>query len=95
MKFDVVFFERELDKGLSKIEIDNLLNICKGDEVIPLEIQGENSVAMGFISLDIAESMNYVYDDLDWDVKQILNNMDQETENHIYEYDVYKMFLDR
>ena len=95
MKFDVVFFERELDKGLSRIEINNLLNICKGDEVIPLEIQGENSVAMGFISLDMAESMNYIYDDLEWDVRQILDDMDQETENHIYEYDVYKMFLDR
>ena len=95
MKFDVVFFEREFDKGLSKIEIDNLLNICKGDEVIPLEIQGEYSVAMGFISLDMAESMNYVYDDLEWDVKQILDDMDRETEDHIYEYDIYKMFLDR
>ena len=95
MKFDVVFFERELDKGLNRIEIDNLLNICKGDEVIPLEIQGENSVAMGFISLDMAESMNYVYDDLERNVKQILDDMDQETKNHTYEYDVYKMFLDR
>ena len=89
------FFEREFDKGLSRIEIDNLLNICKGDEVIPLEIQGEYSVAMGFISLDMAESMNYVYDDLEWDVKQILNDMDRETEDHTYEYDIYKMFLDR
>ena len=95
MKFDVVFFERELNKGLSRIEIDNLLNICREDEVIPLEIQGENSVAMGFISLDMAKSMNYVYDDLEWRVKQILDDMDQETENHTYEYDVYKMFLDR
>ena len=95
MKFDVVFFERELNKGLSRIEIDNLLNICRGNEVIPLEIQGENSVAMGFISLDMAKSMNYVYDDLEWRVKQILDDMDQETENHTYEYDVYKMFLDR
>ena len=95
MRFDVVFFERELNKGLSRIEIDNLLNICRGNEVIPLEIQGENSVAMGFISLDMAKSMNYVYDDLEWRVKQILDDMDQETENHTYEYDVYKMFLDR
>lgn len=95
MKFDVVFFERELDKGLSRIEIDNLLDICKGDEFIPLEIQGENSVAIGFISFDMAEAMNYVYDDLEWNVKQILDDMDLETENHIYEYDVYKMFLDR
>lgn len=95
MKFDVAFFERELDKGLSRIEIDNLLSICKGDEVIPLEIQGEYSVAMGFISLDMAESINYVYDDLELNVKQILNDIEQETENHIYKYDTYEMFLDR
>jgi len=95
MKFDVVFFERELDKGLNRIEIDNLLSICKGDEVIPLEIQGEYSVAMGFISLDMAESMNYVYDALAEKVKRILDDINQETENHIYKYDVYEMFLDR
>lgn len=95
MKFDVVLYERELDKGLNKIEIDRLLDICKGDEVIPIEIQGKNSVAIGFISIDMAESMDYIYDDLEEDVKQILEDINRETEDHIYKYDVYEMFLDR
>ena len=94
MKFDIVFYERELDDGLNRIEIQELLDLCKEEKVIPLEIQGEYSVAMGFISLDMAESMNYIYDGLEENVKQILDDMNRETENNIYKYDIYEMFLD-
>lgn len=95
MKFDIVLYERELDRGLNRIEISELLNICEDDEIIPIEIQGENSVAMGFIGLNMASEMNYVYDNLEEYIKGILNDMDKETENHTYKYDVYKIFLDR
>lgn len=95
MKFDVVLYERELDDGLNRIEIQELLDLCKEEKVIPLEIQGEYSVAMGFITLEMAESMNYNLDSFEEDVKMILDDMNQETENHEYEYDVFKMYLNR
>jgi len=95
MKFDVVLYERELDDGLDRIEIQELLDLCKTTKVIPLEIQGEYSTAMGFITLEMAESMNYNLDPFEEYVKSILDDMENETENHEYEYDVFRMYLNR
>ena len=85
-EYGIALLEKPLDEGLTKAEIINLFNALSGVHAIPLEIQGENSVAMGFINLTDAEYMNYDYTKLKSVVRSVLNDMDNE--NSACEYAV-------
>jgi len=61
-EFGVALKQKPLDEGLTKYEINSLFNMLKGVDAIPIEIQGENASAMGFINLADAEFLNYEYD---------------------------------
>ena len=95
MKFDIVLTERPHTDGLTKIEISELLEKIEYGSVIPIEIVGDYSSAMGFISLDCADSLDYDYEKMSEYIKSILNDMENESNDCTYRYDVYTIWLSR
>ncbi len=88
-KFDMVLLEKPLEEGLKIEEIAAILAMTNDEAFIPVEIQGENSSAMGFIGVKKAEEINYVYlegSGLYQYVQDILEDMDNETPDGTYKY---------
>ena len=94
MMYDVVLTERPHDCGLSKSEIMDLIDMTIGD-VIPLDIVGDYSSAMGFITLDAADALNYDFDKMNEYVKNIINDMENESEDCTYKFDILTIWLSR
>lgn len=64
MKYDAALIEKPGELGLTQDDITSLLNQLNGDEVYPVEIEnsaGESS-AMGFITTEAAEKIDFMYD---------------------------------
>ena len=85
-EYNIALKEKQLDEGLNREELNDLYDLVSGVDVIPIEIQGESSTAMGFINLTDAEYMDYDYTKLEEVVRSVLNDMDKE--NSDYEYEV-------
>lgn len=94
MMFDIVLVERPHDDGLTKIEIAELLEKTSGS-VIPLDIVGDYSSAMGFITLDAADQLNYDFDKVSEYVNSIINDMEKESEDCVYKFDTLAIWLTR
>lgn len=94
MMYDVVLMERPHDDGLTKIEISELLEKTNGS-VIPLDIVGDYSSAMGFITLDAADRLTYNFDAISEYVKSIINDMENESEDCTYKFDACTIWLTR
>ena len=84
-EYSIVLKEKPLDEGLTKAEIIDLFDMLSGVEAIPIEIQGENSAAMGFINLTDAEFFNFDYARIVNKVTKILNDMNLENPDGEYE----------
>ena len=67
------------------------------DEVYPLEISGSQSSAMGFIAQKAAEVIDYDYENsgLNEFISSILDDMDKESEDGIYNFHGIKIHLER
>ena len=90
-EFGVALKQKPLDEGLTKSEINDLFDMLKGVNAIPVEIQGENASAMGFINLTDAEFLDYKYDndsELGSFIKNILDDVNNENDNNEYKMDV-------
>lgn len=95
-KFDMAFIQKPLDSGLSTFEATSLFHKLDVEkEFIPIEIQAENSVAMGFISLDTAEELNYDYNrsGLNDFIQDILNDTEKENVDNRYSFNNYNIWL--
>ena len=87
-KYDIALKELPLDEGLTRIQIMGLLEKAGDTKVIPYEVQGEHSVAAGYITLTAAEKMDFLYTENSQTyrfVKQILDDMEKENERCEYE----------
>lgn len=101
-KFDVALIEKPFFNGLSFADIKGLFNLLftdETDEVYPIEIQSNcQSSAMGFITSEAADKIDYAYEIntrfADF-IIDILDDMDKESEDHIYEYRGLKIWLGR
>ena len=60
--YDVAVVEKPQDEGLCYSEVIDLFQMLPMNSGIPYEVEGEFSSAMGFINTDIAEKLNYTYD---------------------------------
>ncbi len=101
-KFDVVLIEKPFFNGLSfadVLRLFSLLSIDETDEVYPIEILSDcQSSAMGFITSEAADKIDYAYEMNTYFgcfVRDILNYIDKESEDHIYEYRGLKIWLER
>lgn len=99
MKYDVVLIEKPFFEGISFLEIKSLFNLLLTDEVYPIEILSDcQSSAMGFITSEAADKIDYAYEMNTYFgcfVRDILNYIDKESEDHIYEYRGLKIWLER
>lgn len=88
--FDIVLIEKEISDGLSRAEIIAICDLIKGNSMYPIEIDSsaETSSAMGFITSDAADSLDYDYasSGLNDFVGNILGDMDNETANGTYSF---------
>lgn len=97
MNYDVVLIEKPDIEGLTKKEIIGMLSYLKGDYAYPLEIEATmvESIAMGFITPSAANELNYIYDELSIFVANILNDMNNETSNGVYDFKDLKIKISR
>ena len=89
--FDVALWEKPGCLGLTKADTLSLFELLKADEAYPMEISQSDgdSTAMGFITAEAAERLQYEYDEnsgLGQFLSGILGDMDLETPDHIYDY---------
>ena len=82
--YNIVLKQKPLDEGLSIEDITEMLKKVSCVEVFPIEVQAQNSVAMGFISVTSAELIDYDYTKLEEFVQQILDDKELEHENNEY-----------
>ena len=99
-KFDIAILEKPDVDGLNKSEMLALYGLLAEDEAYPIEISAKNvnSTAMGFITARAAETLQYMYGNdsgLGDFIASILDDMNLETENHVYSYEGLRIKLDR
>ena len=85
-EFGAAFIQKPLDEGLKKGEVSDLFDMLKGISAIPIEVQAENSVAMGFVNRTDAELMNYDLEPLEAFVRGIISDIKKENETGQYEF---------
>lgn len=106
-KYDVILLERPGEEGLTPGDIIRFLKYLSPEkEYYPIEIPAitAESYAMGFISEEAAELLDYEYgadSSLGVFVGSILDDMEKETPDHAYEFpwksgeDPIRIYLDR
>ena len=95
--FGVAMLVKPLDEGMTFSEIADLYDMINGAEVIPYEVQGESSVAMGFINRYDAELIEYKYAEgsgLYKFIRDILDDTNSETESGTYIFPTENADLD-
>lgn len=94
--FDVILYERPLETGLTKADCTNIFDSLKTDEAYPIEIENPNgtSSAMGFITTDAANAMDYDYSELENYIKPLLADMVLTSPLGIYCYVIKKQTFD-
>ena len=87
MRFDAVLLEKDIEHGLTKSDICNMLKILPDVELLPLSIDGSTSSAEGFITLDAAERLSYRLDKHSpyaQELSNILMDMELESKDGTY-----------
>lgn len=86
-EFDIVLIEKKGEgDGLTKAECMNIFDMLKYATAEPFVVEHPNgtSVAMGFISDEAAEKLNYLYTSLQIHLQEILENMELESDTGYY-----------
>lgn len=98
--FEIALMEKPGDEGLTRSEIIDLFDMLSKTEAFPIEIGdiNGNSSAMGFITPQAAEELDYEYDqdsELGQFISSILDDMNKESENGTYEFKDLRIWLNR
>lgn len=95
--FGITLVEKYNVDGLTKAEVMEMYDQMDGDEAYPLEISGCETSAMGFITPEAAEILDYDYEDsgLNDFVAVILDDMNNESEDGTYEFRGIRIHLSR
>lgn len=93
--FDVALMEKEAEDGLSAAEGISLLTSIAGKAFIPVEFEGNNSSAMGFISCEAEDALDYDLSGLKGFISDILNDMPKESADGIYAFNGLRIHLYR
>ena len=98
-KFDIVLLEKSVHEagGLSKKEAMKLYDLLKSETGFPLELEnlGSESTAIGFITQEAGDKLNWCYDSLSKFIGNILADMELEKDDHIYRHKGLKIWLNR
>lgn len=100
MIFDIVLIEKEaeLGNGLTKQEVKKMLTYFDKDvNLLPVEYDGVNSTAMGFMTSDTEERLysNYDPDELKEFIYNILADMENELPDDTYAFYEINIYLTR
>ena len=98
--FDIALIEKPGTEGLTKSNVIDLFDMLEETEAYPIEIGdvNGNSSAMGFITPQAAEKLNYEYDqdsELGQFISSILDCMREETDDGIYKFKDLNIWLSR
>ena len=95
MKYDIVLCEMPAEKGLTKALIAEMADMIADDEFYPIEIFAHEveCSAMGFISAEAAEKLDYDYDELSDYIGDILDDLEKETPDCKYEFKGLTIFM--
>ena len=63
-EYNIVLKKVHLDEGLTLQDISKMYSLLSGVQAIPIEVQTEACVGIGFINLTDAEFMKYDYKEL-------------------------------
>ena len=92
--------EKPIDEGLTRSEAIDLYDMLAETEAIPIEIcnPNGNSVAMGFITVQDADNLNYRYDqdsEFGQFIALILDDIYKESEDCCYKFGTMNIWLSR
>lgn len=95
--FGITLVEKPNVDGLTKAEVMEMYDQMNGDEAYPLDISGCETSAMGFITPEAAEILDYDYQEsgLNDFVAVILDDMNNESEDGTYEFRGIRIHLSR
>ncbi len=99
-EFDIALIEMPGNAGLSKADMMDLYDLLADTSAFPIEIGdiNGNSSAMGLITPEAAEKLQYEYDQqsaLGTFISGILDDMEKETEDGRYEFNGLNIWLTR
>lgn len=97
MLYDIVLIEKPGCDGITLTEIKQIFPMLKDAEAFPIELEAKEHEcsAMGFITPNAAEQLNYEYDALRTFVANILDDMSNETPDNTYSYQNLTIYLTR
>lgn len=97
MLYDIVLIEKPGCDGITLAEIKQIFPMLKDAEAFPIELEAKEHEcsAMGFITPNAAEQLNYEYDALRTFVANILDDMANETPDNTYSYQNLTIYLTR
>lgn len=93
--YDVILKEKMLDTGLDRDEILTSFDLLNRKSAFPLDFQAENSAAIGFITEEAAEKINYDTRELQKMIQGILDDMEKESKSCEYEFKGLRIWLSR
>lgn len=99
MGFSLVLHEKQADTGMIRSEAIDLIDMLSDGEFLPIEIEAKQheSIAVGFITFEFADKLNFDYEGsgLNKFIANILDDMDNEREDCIYDFADEKIWLTR
>lgn len=99
MEYGLVLKEKEFVSGLTKVEVMDLFDMLSNVEAFPIELEAKTHEcsAMGFITPEAAELLDYDYENsgLHDFIAMILDDMENETDTCEYEFRGVKIWLSR
>ena len=96
-KYDVALIEKPDVEVLTKSEVINLYDLLNSEEAYPIEIMANEreSTAIGLISTDTANYLDYDFDNLSKYIADILDDINKENANCTYMFDKIRIWLSR
>lgn len=101
MKYGIVLREKEFTNGLTKNDVTDIFDMLNDIEAYPIELEARKHEcsAMGFITIEAAELLDYDYEEsglgLHDFIANILDDMENESDDCEYEFKGIKIWLSR
>ena len=99
MEYGIALREKQAEYGLTRNDVIDLFDMLNNVEAYPIELEAREHecVAMGFITPEVAELFDYDYEasGLHDFIANILDDMNNESDDCRYEYQGVKIWLSR
>lgn len=97
--YGIVLREKEFTNGLTRNDVIDLFDMLNNTEAYPIELEARyhECSAMGFVTPEVAELFDYDYEEsgLHDFIANILDDMENESDDCEYEFKGIKIWLSR